>query len=167
MKFSLEPNLFCDGNDCDHIITVTAEDAPTVDGIIREARHHGWRIVLNAGADEDGKDLRCYCPDCAARLSFPLPTTVLEECRAFIGDAEGAFASQKGVNDLLTRIDQCLGTGDTPTPLYVMPGHCPYCLTKMHPAIVPNTGGNIHYACCPKCSAHGPWAKSKAEALSK
>lgn len=44
-------------------------------------------------------------------------------------------------------------------------GQCAYCRHVMHAEIVPNTGGNLHFARCPKCSSQGPWQKSAAEAL--
>lgn len=168
MKFSLEANIFCDGDGCDELVTTTAEDQPTIDGMIREARHHGWCVVLDAKdvVTDDGHAIKCYCPKCADRLSFALPTTVLEECRAFVVGFQGDEA-QDGIGDLLTRIDQCLQTGDTPRPLYTAPGHCSYCLSKMVADVVPNTGGNTHQARCPKCNSRGPWAKSAEEALRK
>lgn len=45
-------------------------------------------------------------------------------------------------------------------------GQCRHCgHAPMHAAIVSNTGGNVHYAWCPKCSAQGPRATSADAAL--
>lgn len=65
MKHTLEPNILCDGakhGDCDGLVTLTAEDAPTIDSMIHEARHRGWRVMLMPDGLEP---LKFYCPNCA------------------------------------------------------------------------------------------------------